>query len=106
MTAKDLMIQPNPPRFLREGDLIEFTVKVSNKSTSRQVGKVKLALNDARTGASVDEQLGNGNSDQSFDIAAGESKSFSWKLAVPECLPNARASPSAWPRPWRPADWR
>ena len=25
VTAKDLMIQPNPPRFLREGDIVEFT---------------------------------------------------------------------------------
>ena len=28
VTAKDLMVQPNPPRFLREGDVLEFTVKV------------------------------------------------------------------------------
>ena len=32
VTAKDLMVQPNPPRFLREGDTVEFTVKVSNQS--------------------------------------------------------------------------
>ena len=32
VTAKDLMVQPNPPRFVREGDVIEFTVKVSNQS--------------------------------------------------------------------------
>src|SRR5204862_6108241 len=32
VTAKDLMLQPNPPRFLREGDTIEFSVKVSNQS--------------------------------------------------------------------------
>ncbi|HND53222.1 MAG TPA: alpha-2-macroglobulin family protein, partial [Pirellulaceae bacterium] len=87
VTSKDLMIQPNPPRFLREGDELEFTVKVSNKSTSRQVGKVKLALTDARTGSSVDDALNNKASDQSFDIPAGESKSFSWKLAVPDGLP-------------------
>ncbi len=32
VTAKDLMVQPNPPRFLREGDIIEFTVKVTNQT--------------------------------------------------------------------------
>jgi uncharacterized protein YfaS (alpha-2-macroglobulin family) len=32
VTAKDLMVEPNPPRFLREGDVLEFTVKVSNQS--------------------------------------------------------------------------
>ncbi len=32
VTQKDLMIVPNPPRFLREGDEIYFTAKVSNLS--------------------------------------------------------------------------
>ena len=44
VTAKDLMVQPNPPRFLREGDVLEFTVKVSNQSATRQTGKVRLTL--------------------------------------------------------------
>ncbi len=38
VTAKDLMVEPNPPRFLREGDVVEFTVKVSNQSPTRQSG--------------------------------------------------------------------
>ena len=36
VTAKDIMVQPNPPRFLREGDTVEFTVKVSNQSDKPQ----------------------------------------------------------------------
>ena len=58
VTAKDLMVQPNPPRFLREGDVLEFTVKVSNQSAARQTGTVRLTLADARTTASVDDALG------------------------------------------------
>ena len=51
VTSKDLMVQPNPPRFVREGDTLEFTVKVSNQSVTRQEGKVRLTFNDAsRTG--------------------------------------------------------
>ena len=50
VTAKDLMVQPNPPRFLREGDVLEFTVKVTNQSATRQTGTVRLTLADARTG--------------------------------------------------------
>lgn len=84
VTSKDLMIQPNPPRFLREGDVIEFTVKVSNRSATRQTGTVGLQINDARTNESVDAKLGNTNSAQSFDVAASESKSFSWRLSVPD----------------------
>jgi len=86
VTAKDLMVQPNPPRFLREGDIIEFTVKVSNQSATRQAGTVRLTLADARTGKSVDVALGNKAGDQKFDIPSKESKSFSWRLSVPDGL--------------------
>ena len=44
VTAKDLMVQPNPPRFLREGDELEFTVKVTNQSATRQSGTVRLSF--------------------------------------------------------------
>ncbi len=70
VTAKDLMVQPNPPRFLREGDELEFTVKVSNQSATRQSGTVRLTFADARTAKSIDAALGNATTDQSFDLAA------------------------------------
>ncbi len=86
VTAKDLMVQPNPPRFLREGDTLEFTVKVSNQSAARQTGSVRLTLADARTGNAADALLGNARTDQEFDIPAQESRSFSWRLTVPDGL--------------------
>ncbi|NND99541.1 MAG: hypothetical protein HKN47_19675, partial [Pirellulaceae bacterium] len=86
VTAKDLMVQPNPPRFLREGDVVEFTVKVSNQSPARQTGSVRLTFADARTGDSVDAKLQNSDRDQTFAIAAGESKSLSWRISVPDDL--------------------
>jgi uncharacterized protein YfaS (alpha-2-macroglobulin family) len=84
VTAKDLMVQPNPPRFLREGDELEFTVKVSNQSATRQTGTVRLTLANARTDKSLDAFLGNTTTDQSFELAAKESRSFSWKLTMPD----------------------
>ena len=84
ITAKDLMIQPNPPRFLREGDLLEFSVKVSNQSAQSQTGRVALNLFDARDNQAVDAAFGNLVVEQSFEIAAGESKSYQWKLNVPD----------------------
>lgn len=84
VTSKEIMVQPNPPRFLREGDALEFTVKVSNQSATNQAGKVQLVLTDARTGKSVDAQFGNTKTDLEFEMPAGESRSFSWKLTVPD----------------------
>ena len=84
VTAKDLMVQPNPPRFLREGDVLEFTVKVSNQANATQKGTVRLTLADGRTARSIDTSFGNTTLDQAFDIPAKESKSFSWRLSVPD----------------------
>ena len=84
VTAKDLMAQPNPPRFLREGDVLEFPVKVSNQSATRQVGKVKLAFKDARNETAMDAALGLNASEQAFDLPAGESKTFTWTIRVPD----------------------
>ena len=87
VTAKELMVQPNAPRFVREGDTIEFTVKVSNQSAARQAGTVRLTLADLVSLESLDSKLENSTPDQPFDIPAGESKAFSWKLHVPDGLP-------------------
>jgi uncharacterized protein YfaS (alpha-2-macroglobulin family) len=84
VTAKDLMIQPNPPRFVREGDELEFTVKVTNQSPTRQTGTVRLTLADARTAQSVDTALGNVTTDHQFDVPSKESRSYSWRISVPD----------------------
>ncbi len=84
VTAKDLMVEPNPPRFVREGDTIEFTVKVSNQTDKPQTGKVKLTFADAVTLKSVDDALGNRATEQSFDVPAKQSKSCFWRITIPD----------------------
>lgn len=84
VTAKDLMVQPNPPRFLREGDVLEFTVKISNQSAARQTGKVRLTLTQAMNDQNADAALDNSNPELDFDIPAKESRSYSWRIHVPD----------------------
>ncbi len=86
VTAKDLMVQPNPPRFLREGDVVEFTVKVTNSGDKPQRGKVRLTFNNGFDNQSVDALLGNRSPERSFDLAGGASTSVAWRLTVPEGL--------------------
>jgi hypothetical protein len=98
-SSKDLMVQPNPPRFLREEDVVEFTVKVSNQSEKQQIGTVKLSFDDALTGQSADFLLklsgtpsgaklsASGtaaNTEQPFEIPPKQSRSFSWRITVPD----------------------
>lgn len=84
VTARDLMVQPNPPRFLREGDTVEFTVKVSNQSDQPQSGRVKLSFNLALDGQSADKLLGNTQPERAFEIPAKQSRSFAWRISVPD----------------------
>jgi uncharacterized protein YfaS (alpha-2-macroglobulin family) len=84
VTAKDLMVEPNPPRFLREGDVLEFSVKVTNQSQTDQTGIVLLTLTDARTTNSMDGALGNSTPKREFNLKPGQSQSFFWRLTVPD----------------------
>jgi hypothetical protein len=84
VTARELMVQPNPPRFLRERDTLEFTVKVTNLGASPQDGRVRLSLADAVTGVIVDAALIAGPAEQPFAVPAKESRTFAWRLHVPD----------------------
>lgn len=84
VTSKDLMVEPNPPRFLREGDAIEFVVKVSNLSDKPQRGQVQLSFADAATLDSADAALGLQAPEQAFDVPAMQSRSYAWRIAVPD----------------------
>ena len=84
VTQKELMVLPNPPRFLREGDQIEYTAKVSNLSDKEMTGKARLQLFDAISMEPIDAMLGNEKMEQGFVAKAGQSASLSWKLDVPK----------------------
>ncbi len=84
VTSKDLMVQPNPPRFLREGDKLEFSVKIVNQSATRQTGRAKLTLSNLQTDESMSQALGLATEEQAFDIPAGQSTSLYWMLDVPD----------------------
>jgi hypothetical protein len=53
VTQKQLMIQPNAPRFLREGDKMEFSAKIVNLTDKELTGQAELQLFDAATNESV-----------------------------------------------------
>ncbi|MCW8814257.1 MAG: MG2 domain-containing protein, partial [Chlorobium sp.] len=83
VTQKDLMIMPNPPRFLREGDEIYFTAKVSNLSDHSLSGSATLQLFDAFTMKPIDALFENTDNIKSFSAEKGMSEGLSWRLKVP-----------------------
>lgn len=83
VTQKKLMVQPNMPRFLREGDRMEFSTKISNMSDSAVKGVVSMQLFDAETMEPVDGLFNNVFPDQYFSADAGKSISISFPVQIP-----------------------
>ena len=83
VTQKQLMVQPNVPRFLREGDHMDLAVKVVNLTDSEMTGQVVLALTDPTTGETADGWFTNPQPNQYFTVAAGQSAVVSFPLVVP-----------------------
>ena len=86
VTQKELMVQPNAPRFLREGDTLEFTVKVTNMTEKEAAGAVELRFFDPSNDKSLDAALANAGPKLAFAIPAKQSRSFSWPLTIPDGL--------------------
>ena len=86
VTQKELMVIPNAPRFLREGDVITLSTKISNLSEKNLDGMVQLLLIDAVTGESIDHLLENVNHTKKFTVAKKGNTSASWTLSIPETV--------------------
>ena len=56
VTQKELMVIPNTPRFLREGDIVAMSTKIVNLTDKQLTGKAKLILTDAITGEDITQR--------------------------------------------------
>ncbi|WP_212000116.1 alpha-2-macroglobulin [Chitinophaga sp. HK235] len=89
VTQKQLMVQPNAPRFVRAGDKIDFTAKVSNLTDSLLIGQAHLELLDAATMQPVDGWFQNIFPVQHFTAKAGQSTVVAFQLQVPNNFTSA-----------------
>ncbi len=83
VTQKPLMVQPNLPRFVREGDALELAVKIVNLSDKEITGTSQLELINPETNQPVDGWFKNIQPNQYFTIAAGESRPVNFSLEIP-----------------------
>ncbi|MEM8586021.1 MAG: alpha-2-macroglobulin family protein, partial [Bacteroidota bacterium] len=82
-TQKELMILPNAPRFLREGDRISFSAKVSNLSEQVLSGTAELELFDIETEERLDAQYQLVASPARFNLDPQASQALQWDITVP-----------------------
>lgn len=83
VTQKQLMVQPNAPRFLREGDKMEFSSKIVNLSEKDITGQAKFQLVDASTNQPVNGLFKNTTTTQPFTLRAGQSVAVKFPIEIP-----------------------
>jgi uncharacterized protein YfaS (alpha-2-macroglobulin family) len=88
VTQKELMIIPNTPRFLREGDQMIYRAKVTNLSEHAISGKATLQLMDALTENIVDSAFKNSGNEVALTLQKGESQAVQWNIQIPQGFTN------------------
>lgn len=84
LTRKKLMVQANAPRFLREGDNMEFSGKISNLTDQEITGQVTLELFDGEDKrVSVDGWFQNVFPSQYFTVETGKSFPVKFPIQIP-----------------------
>ena len=84
ITRRQIMVEPAAPRFLRQGDRMEFTVKVSNLTDEAVKAKVTLTFTDAVTGKALG--IIEGARSKTISVTAGGNVGTGFTINVPAGL--------------------
>jgi hypothetical protein len=84
VTQKQLMVQPNVVRFVREGDNMEFSAKIVNLDTTAFNGQIQLQLFNASTMNPVDGLFKNTLQSKNFTVGADQSVAIKFNIEIPE----------------------
>jgi hypothetical protein len=81
-TQMNLMVQPNMPRLLYQGDQIKLQSRISNLDTTEVSGKTTCRVEDAVTGQDITAAL-IANATQNFKLSRKNSGAVSFSMTVP-----------------------
>ncbi|AUP80318.1 alpha-2-macroglobulin family protein [Flavivirga eckloniae] len=92
VTQKELMVTPNAPRFLREGDHITISTKIANLTEKQLEGQATLILTDAISGKDISNKLirkqdsptPSGELEGAFTVAPKGNTQVSWDISIPD----------------------
>lgn len=82
-TRKPMMVIPQMPRFLREGDQIELITQIANTGDKELTGQVSLELINVATEKPIDGWLNNVFPVQYFTVGAGKTNIVRFPIQVP-----------------------
>ncbi len=83
VTQKDLMIFPNLPRFVREGDTVRIDLKISSLKGEIS-GEASIELLDALTMKPIERLIFGGQDFRSFSCSKGKNALVGWTILIPE----------------------
>tara|TARA_R110002050_G_scaffold75144_4_gene161182 strand:+ start:26462 stop:32875 length:6414 start_codon:yes stop_codon:yes gene_type:complete len=87
VTQKELMVIPNVPRFLRQGDQITISTKIANLTEKQLSGQAILVLTDAVSGKDITTNLlsppPSGELEGEFTVPAKGNAQVTWSLSIP-----------------------
>lgn len=83
-TQKDVMIQPNMPRFVREGDQIVLKARVSNTTEQPLKATALLRLYNTITGEEISSQIIKSEALVPTAIQPFSASTVSWNVQVPQ----------------------
>lgn len=84
IAQKEVMLQTNMPRFVREKDEITLTAKVANLTNEVKTGNAMLLLFDANSMYPIDSIAVNESNIKSFSCKPKENVAVSWTIKIPE----------------------
>jgi hypothetical protein len=84
VTEKELMVTPNVPRFLRQGDTLFLAAKIDNVTIDNQEGEVSLELINALNDKDVLVDFGVNNKTQKIKLSQKSSETIFWEIKIPE----------------------
>ncbi len=84
VTQKELMITPNNPRFVREGDKLTFKARIDNLTEKSLKGNAWVELYDAESMKILESTFLKDDKNKSFTLDARGSTLVNWKMSFPK----------------------
>ena len=82
--AKDFMVRPYLPRFLREGDEVSIKVMVNNTFEKEIESKINLKILDAESGKEITSSFSPDSTSKTVTVKSKKSETVSFSLKVPQ----------------------
>jgi len=86
ISAKEIMIYPNLPRFIRQGDQLYLSAKIVNNSDTKQNAKVLLNIKNTLTTNSLNNEILYDKPIKTLSIDQHSSASVNWLIKIPNSL--------------------